>query len=68
MSFSLATLLIHEEGVPLRARAAIAAASLAGPRSRRRLLEHAATVLHVETGLECHDSRELVGLPEGACT
>jgi hypothetical protein len=67
MSFSLANLLIHEEAVPLRARAALAAASLASPTQRQPLLELAATILHTETGLECRDSRELVGLPDGLC-
>lgn len=67
MALSLANVLIHEEAVPLRARAALAAASLAAPTQRRSLLELAATILHTETGLECRDSRELVGLPDGMC-
>lgn len=67
MAFSLAPLLVHHEGVPELARAALRSASLAPPESRDEALEHAARVLYEETDLECRDVRELVGLSDGTC-
>ncbi len=69
MSMSLAPLLIHDEGVPAGARAALQAASSAAPAERRQMLRLAATILHRETGLECRDVVELVGLDgEAGCS
>ena len=68
MSFSMAPLLIHDDAVPDGARRALRAAIGAPPEWRIPMLEHAAKILHRETGLECGDVRELVGLPEaGGC-
>jgi hypothetical protein len=67
MAFSMASLLVHNEAVPPRARAALLAAHGAPPESRDELLERAARVLHRETDLGCGDARELVGLPPGTC-
>ena len=67
MSFSMAHLLIHSEHVPAEARDALKAAHSAPPARRRPMLESAARILYRGTDLECHDARELVDLPEGAC-
>lgn len=67
MAFSLAPLLLHHEGVPEVARAALRSASMAPPESRTGALEHAARILYEETDLECRDVRELVGLSDGMC-
>jgi hypothetical protein len=68
MSFSMAPLLIHNEAVPAGARRALRAAQDAPAEWRVPMLEHAAKILHRETGLDCGDVRELVGLPEtGGC-
>lgn len=67
MSISVATLLIHDEHVPARARAALREAYASGEPSKP-LLESAAHVLFHETDLDCRDVRELVGLSEdGGC-
>ncbi len=68
MAFTLAPLLIHNHAVPQAAREALLAASLAPPERRDEELEIAARVLFRETELDCSDVRELVGLPNGACT
>jgi hypothetical protein len=65
MSLSLAPLLIHSEQVSAGVRAAIRSAYEAPPARRSAGLESAARMLHRETGLDCSDVRELVGLPEG---
>ena len=62
MSFSLAPLLVHHEGVPAAAREALRFATLAPPESREEALAQAARVLYDETDLDCSDVRELVGL------
>jgi hypothetical protein len=62
MSISMAPLLIYSEQVPAEAREAIRAAYEAPPENRSARLESAARILHRETGLECGDVRELVGL------
>ncbi|MBX3206775.1 MAG: hypothetical protein KF764_17020 [Labilithrix sp.] len=68
MSFSLAPLLIHSEAVSPGARSALRAALAAGDDQRTAMLSSAAHILHSETGLECSDVRELVGLPpDGGC-
>lgn len=68
MSLSMTPLLLHSEQVPAKAREAIRAAYEAPPEHRGARLESAARILHQETGLECSDARELVGLPgEGDC-
>jgi hypothetical protein len=68
MGFSIAPLLIHSYAVPARARDALMAASLAPAEHRKTELESAARVLYQETGLDCGDVRELVGLNNsGTC-
>jgi len=62
MSFSLAPLLLVEEGVPARARAALRAASSAPLSERRGHLEAAARALYYEGHLDCDEARALVGL------
>jgi hypothetical protein len=51
--------------VPAKARAALQAASLLPVERRKTELESAARVLYQETGLDCGDARELVGLENG---
>lgn len=65
MSFFMGPLLIHSADVPLFVRDALADAYAAAPEQRTHRLEAAARLLHRETGLECEDVRELVGLPGG---
>ena len=67
MSFSLTPLLIHDESVPRGARVALRAASSAEPEARNRMLRIAAKILYTETGLECRDIHELVGLTAEPC-
>jgi hypothetical protein len=62
MSLSMVPLLMHSEQVPAGARDAIRAAHEASSEDRGARLEAAARILHQETGLECRDARELVGL------
>ena len=62
MGFSIAPLLIYSEAMPAKARDALRAASVAPLEQRRTELESAARVLYQETGLDCGDVRELVGL------
>ena len=62
MAFSLAPLLIHSESVPLKARQALLAASLAPFEHRKTALASAARVLHTESALDCRDALEIVGL------
>ena len=62
MSFSMAPLLVHSSYVPAAARESLRAALEAPPERRPAMLQSAARVLHAETGLECADVRELVGL------
>ena len=67
MSFSIAPLLLHSEGVPSSVRQALRAAH-EGPKGERgRHLESAARILHRELALDCGDARELVGLAPGTC-
>ena len=60
----MAELLIHNDDVPLAARVALAHASGAAPTERVVHLMEAARILHLDTGLECEDACELVGLAE----
>jgi hypothetical protein len=64
MSLSMAPLLMHSEQVPAEARDALRAAYDAPPEHRSERLESAARILYEQTGLECSDVRELVGLHE----
>lgn len=67
MSLSLASLLIVEDDVPARVRAALHAANLAPAAERRSHLEVAARALYDEVQLDCADARELVGLGDDDC-
>jgi hypothetical protein len=62
MAFSVAPLLIHSEAVPEGARAALKAATFGPSEQRGAALQSAARLLFRETGLDCRDVRELVGL------
>ena len=62
MTFSLASLLIHEADVPASARAALREAGRAPAGERRAHLETAAQALYRELKLDCDDALELVGL------
>jgi hypothetical protein len=69
MSFSMASLLLHSEVIPARARDAIKAAHRAGADRRGEMLESAARALYAEADIDCRDARELVDLPpEGCCS
>jgi len=60
-------LLIHSHDVPLAARAALTSA-ISGPADQRRSnLIEAARILHLDTGLDCEDACELVGLSDCDC-
>lgn len=61
--FSMAHILAHSPHVPQAARHALQEAVTASPDTRTELLESAARILYRESGLECRDVRELVGLP-----
>jgi len=67
MSFSLASILLHSDVVPARARQALRAAQDGPSRERGTHLESAARILHRELALDCGDARELVGLAPGTC-
>ncbi|HTR56118.1 MAG TPA: hypothetical protein VMJ10_35820 [Kofleriaceae bacterium] len=62
MTFSLLPLLLHENDVPVVARAALRRASSAPAERRRGYLEVAARSLARDAHLDCDDARELVGL------
>lgn len=62
MSFSMLSLLLHEEDVPAAARDALREAAHAPAPERRAHLEAAAEALYRDAHLECADARELVGL------
>ena len=67
--FSILPLLVHSQAVSASARSALQAAqSISAPQERAQALASAARVLHQETGLECRDVLEIVGLePDGSC-
>lgn len=59
---TMASLLAHDESVPLAARTALLAAHTGPPEVRVGLLQSAARILHREAGVDCNDAHELVGL------
>ena len=61
--FSMAPVLIHSEHLSPRTREALKAAFEAPETERDTMLERAAHALWDETGLDCRDVKELVGLP-----
>lgn len=67
MSFSVASLLVHDADVPTAARDALRAAAGAHGDDRRLHLETAARSLAREAELGCPDARELVGLSAMEC-
>lgn len=62
LGFSILPLLVHSQAVSASARSALLAAQVSAPAERARALASAARVLHQETGLECRDVLEIVGL------
>lgn len=60
-------LLVHSSAVSESARSALLAAQSSSPETRLAALKSAARVLHGETGLECRDVLEIVGLDSGGC-
>lgn len=68
MALRFASLLIHNELVPATVREALKSALAAPAHERQAGLASAASLLHRETGVDCGDVRELVGLSEAyAC-
>jgi hypothetical protein len=65
--FSMLPLLVHSNAVSASARSALLAAQASTPEKRVQALKSAARVLHHETGLECRDVLEIVGLDDGSC-
>jgi hypothetical protein len=65
--FSMLPLLVHSSAVSEHARRALLAAQTSSPETRAAALKSAARVLHGETGLECRDVMEIVGLDSSAC-
>jgi len=66
--FSILPLLVHSKAVSQGAKHALLAAQASPPEMRVQALKSAARVLHSETGLECRDVLEIVGLEEtGSC-
>jgi hypothetical protein len=66
--FSILPLLVHSQAVPAGARSALLAAQASAPEMRAQALASAARVLHQETGLECSDVLEIIGLDAGTCS
>jgi hypothetical protein len=66
--FSMLPLLIHSEAVPAGARSALMQAQTGSAEQRIDALVAAARVLHHETGLECRDVLEIIGLEAGSCS
>jgi hypothetical protein len=66
-AFSILPLLMHSNAVSASAKSALLAAQASAPEARIQALRSAARVLHTETGLECRDVLEIVGLDDGAC-
>ena len=65
---SMLPLLVHSSAVSAGAKSAQLAAQASPPEARLQALKSAAKVLHSETGLECRDVLEIIGLDElGAC-
>lgn len=65
--FSMLPLLVHSNAVSPGARSALLAAQASSPETRAAALKSAARVLHSETGLECRDVLDIMGLDSGAC-
>ena len=65
--FSMLPLLVHSSAVSAGARSALLAAQASSPETRAAALKSAARVLHTETGLECRDVLDIMGLDSGAC-
>jgi hypothetical protein len=67
--FSILPLLVHSSSVSVGAKNALVAAQASSPAERVHALKSAARVLHHETGLECRDALEIVGLDaSGSCS
>jgi hypothetical protein len=66
--FSILPLLVHSQAVSASAKSAIVAAQSSAPEMRAQALASAARVLHQETGLECSDILDIVGLDAGGCS
>lgn len=67
--FSILPLLVHSSAVPQGAKNALLAAQSSPPADRIRALKSAARVLHHETGLECREVLDMVGLDAtGTCS
>jgi hypothetical protein len=60
--FSIWPLLVHSNAVSAGAKQALRVAQASPPETRRQALKSVARVLHSETGLECRDALEIVGL------
>jgi len=67
MSFRMASLLVHNEHIPVAARNALRAAQESAREGRVELLESAARIIHREIGVACPDARELVDLHPSEC-
>jgi len=66
--FSMLPLLVHSSAVSAGAKSALLAAQASPPEGRIQALKSAARVLRSETGLECRDVLEIVGLDDwSAC-
>jgi len=65
--FSMLPLLVHSSAVSASARSALLAAQSSTPEARVAALKSAARVLHQETGLECREVLDIVGLDDGTC-
>ena len=66
--FSMLPLLVHSSAVSEGARSALLAAQVSSPETRAAALRSAARVLHSETGLECRDVLDIIGIADaGAC-
>lgn len=63
----MAELLIHSHDVPMAARAALTSALTSPLETRRASLLEAARILHEDSGLDCADACELVGLSDCEC-
>jgi hypothetical protein len=60
--YSMASLILHHDGIPAAAREALRAAQESPGERRLELLGLAAHVLHTEAGIACPDALELVDL------
>jgi hypothetical protein len=60
--FSMLPLIVHSSAVSEGTRSALLAAQASSAEKRARALQSAARLLHAETGLECRDVLEIIGL------